>query len=81
MVMVSRGDLEVNRAKAKEHGFTFTVLVQKHWEISKQYAMFATPIAYLIDEQGVIATDVAVGADAILALAETQQGLARPTTA
>jgi hypothetical protein len=31
--------------------------------------MFATPIGYLIDEKGVIAADVAVGGDAILALA------------
>jgi hypothetical protein len=31
--------------------------------------MFATPIAYLIDEQGRIARDVAVGAEPILELA------------
>jgi len=31
--------------------------------------MFATPIAYLIDEQGIIAADVAVGSAAITALA------------
>jgi len=30
--------------------------------------MFATPIAYLVDEAGVIRHDVAVGADAILGL-------------
>jgi hypothetical protein len=30
--------------------------------------MFATPIAYLIDEKGVIASDVAVGEQSILAL-------------
>jgi hypothetical protein len=30
--------------------------------------MFATPIAYLIDEQGVITRDVAVGVEPILAL-------------
>jgi len=33
--------------------------------------MFATPIAYLIDETGVIAHDVAVGTDAILELMTT----------
>ena len=66
--MVSRGDQRANRAKAQEHGYPFPVLLQKHWEISKEYAMFATPVAYLIDEQGVIAKDVAVGSDAILQL-------------
>jgi hypothetical protein len=31
--------------------------------------MFATPIGYLIDEQGILASDVAVGVGPILALA------------
>ena len=44
------------------------MVLQPHWEISRRYAMFATPIAYLIDEVGVIAGDVAVGEDAILNL-------------
>ena len=33
--------------------------------------MFATPVAYLIDEEGIITHDVAVGADAIQALLAT----------
>jgi peroxiredoxin len=69
VVMISRGDLERNREKAREHGYTFPVLLQRRWEISKQYGMFATPIAFLIDEDGVIAEDVAAGADAIRTLA------------
>jgi peroxiredoxin len=69
VVMVSRGDRERNRAKARHHGYDFPVLLQRGWEVSKAYAMFATPVAYLIDEAGVIARDVAVGADAIRALA------------
>jgi len=32
--------------------------------------MFATPIGYLIDEQGIVASDVAVGVEPILALAD-----------
>ena len=31
--------------------------------------MFATPVGYLIDEQGILASDVAVGVAPILALA------------
>jgi peroxiredoxin len=68
IVMVSRGDLEENRRKAAELGLTFPIGVQRQWEISKQYAMFATPIAYLIDETGVIASEVAVGIEPILGL-------------
>jgi hypothetical protein len=63
--MISRGEPRDNRAKVMEHGLTFPVVLQQHWEISRRYAMFATPIAYLIDEAGVIVHDVAVGEDAI----------------
>lgn len=68
VLMVSRGDLEANRRKVAELGLTFPVGLQRQWEISKLYAMFATPIAYLIDTEGVIAADVAVGVEPILAL-------------
>jgi peroxiredoxin len=68
VVMVSRGEPGDNRAKVKEHPLTFPVLLQQQWEISRQYAMFATPVAYLIDEAGVIAAEVAVGVDSILSL-------------
>jgi peroxiredoxin len=68
VLLVSRGDREANRAKAAEHGLTFPILLQQQWEISRAYAMFATPVAYLVDEAGVIGADVAMGAEPILAL-------------
>jgi len=68
VVMISRGDVEANRQKAAEHRLTFPVALQRHWEISRAYGMFATPIGYLVDEGGVIASDVAVGSGAILSL-------------
>jgi peroxiredoxin len=71
LVMISKGEPSENRAKAKEHGLTFTVVLQQQWEISRRYAMFATPIAYLIDERGLISHDVAVGIDAITVLLAT----------
>jgi peroxiredoxin len=79
VVMVSRGEPKENRAKVKEHGLTFPVVLQQHWEISRRYAMFATPIAYLIDEQGIIAHDVAVGVEPILGLLSFEAGAERPT--
>jgi peroxiredoxin len=68
MLMISRGEPKENRAKVKEHGLSFPIVLQQQWEISRLYAMFATPIAYLIDGQGVIAADVAVGIEAIQGL-------------
>jgi peroxiredoxin len=74
VIMISKGELKENRAKVKEHGLTFPIVVQQQWEISRRYAMFATPIAYLIDEAGVIVHDVAVGLDAILGLLNGKKG-------
>jgi peroxiredoxin len=68
VLMVSRGEVEANRAKAAQHGLTFPVVLQRQWEISRKYAIFGTPIGYLIDEEGIIASDVAVGMEPILAL-------------
>jgi peroxiredoxin len=68
VLMVSRRDVEANRQKVKEHGLTFAVVLQKQWEISLRYGIFATPVGYLIDEQGILAADVAVGVESIRAL-------------
>ena len=66
----ARRDAEATRAKAASLGLSFPVVMQSQWEISLKYGMFATPIGYLIDEQGIILRDVAVGVGPILALAE-----------
>lgn len=54
LLMVGRGDVEENRKKARHNGFDFPVVLQKKGELSKQYGIFATPVAFLIDEEGVI---------------------------
>jgi len=77
IVMVGRGDMEENRRKAEEHGIDFPVVVQDHWKLSRAYGIFATPVAFLIDERGVIAADVARGAEQIVALAKEGLGSRR----
>ena len=69
VLMVSRGDRVANEEKATQYGLTFPIVLQRHWEISRAYALFATPVGYLIDEDGVISSSAAVGADPILNLA------------
>jgi len=44
------------RQWADETGARFPVLVQEDWNTSKCYEAFATPFAFLIDEDGVIAS-------------------------
>jgi peroxiredoxin len=68
VLMVSRGDEDANRAKAAQHALTFPVVLQRQWEVSRDYGMFATPVAYLIDAAGILARDVAVGLEPILTL-------------
>jgi hypothetical protein len=69
VIIVGRGDAEENRRKAEKYELGCPVALQKRWEISKAYGIFATPVGYLIDERGVIVRDVAMGSDAIVALA------------
>jgi peroxiredoxin len=69
VLMVSRGPVDENRRKACEQGIEFPVVVQPGWNVSKQYGIFATPVAFLVDERGVIARDVARGGPEIMQLA------------
>ncbi len=78
IVMISRGDAEANRLKAAEQQLTFSIVLQRQWEISRLYGMFATPIGYLINEEGVIEAEVAVGADAIFELIYGKSALLKP---
>ncbi|HVK40325.1 MAG TPA: redoxin domain-containing protein [Candidatus Kapabacteria bacterium] len=70
VVMIGRGDLAENQRKATELGLEFPVVMQEKWKLSKEYGIFATPVGYLIDENGVIQSDVAKGAGAILSLVD-----------
>ena len=66
---VGRGEAAENRRKAEQFGIRFPVVLQEKWKLSKEYGIFATPVAFLVDEDGVLMQDVAVGAEAITALA------------
>ena len=69
LILIGRGEREENRRKAEQHGLDFPVVLQKGWNLSKQYGIFATPVAFLVDEEGVIARDVARGKDEIVGIA------------
>jgi peroxiredoxin len=69
VVMISRGGVDVVRRKVEEHGIAFPVAIQPKWKVSREYGIFATPVGFLVDRDGVIARDVARGPDEIMALA------------
>ena len=66
ILMISRGSRDANRAKAAEHCLTFPIVLQQHWQVSRMYGIFGTPVGYWVDEEGKIAAEVAVGKDPIL---------------
>jgi peroxiredoxin len=68
-LMVGRGEADENRRKCEEHGIEFPAVVQRGTKPSRAYGIFSWPVAFLVDEHGVIAEKVAIGTEAILALA------------
>ena len=68
IVMVSRGEIEENRRKAEADGFEFPVVVQDRWKLSRKYGIFATPVAFLIGEDGRTKREVAIGFEQIRSL-------------
>lgn len=64
LILLSSGDVE----KHRELGLTSPIIFEEESEISKKFGMDGTPSAVLINEQGIIASEVAIGADNIFAL-------------
>jgi thiol-disulfide isomerase/thioredoxin len=76
--VISRGDIEANRAKAVEHGVS-PMLVQAQREVAHAYGAAVTPCAVVVDADGYIASEVARGPVDIRALAATLEAkVARP---
>jgi methylamine dehydrogenase accessory protein MauD len=56
VVAINKGEIEASRKWVAEAHIRFPVGMQEAFTISKRYEVFATPFAFLIDEQGVIAS-------------------------
>lgn len=54
VLVINNADLEQAREYAREVNAQFPVLVQERWSASKRYEVFATPFAFLIDEQRLV---------------------------
>jgi peroxiredoxin len=67
LAVISRGSLEDNRSKAKQHNLTH-VLMQKDNEVADAYQTFGTPTAVLVRPDGTIGSAAAGGAQAIRTL-------------
>ena len=67
-VVVTSGDAEENRKLIEQYGIRCPVLLQEDREVASTYQAHGTPMGYLIDEQGNIASPLTGGAQALLAL-------------
>src|SRR6266581_9646463 len=74
VALISRGNVEANRAKASEHGVR-GVLLQQEREVAEAYQGRGTPGAVLVRPDGMIGSPLALGADAIRALVAGAVGL------
>lgn len=70
VLLISRGDPEEHRKLAAEHGWRCDVVLEPSWEVSNTYRANGTPTGYLLDAQGRVASSLAIGADALLDLAQ-----------
>jgi len=65
LLVVSAGSEEAN----KEMGITSPVLLDQNFAVGRAFGASGTPSAVLVDAEGKVASDIAVGAPAVLELA------------
>jgi methylamine dehydrogenase accessory protein MauD len=74
VLVVNNGSAEETRRWAADVKARFPVLTQDKWEISKRYEVFATPFAFVIDEQGLVSSKGLVGTSQYLGFALSGAG-------
>ena len=73
IAVLSRGDLDENRAKTSEH-LVSNVLLQEDVEVAELYRFNGTPNAVIIDVEGRVASEMAAGVPGIQHLVEHHRG-------
>jgi peroxiredoxin/uncharacterized membrane protein YphA (DoxX/SURF4 family) len=73
LLVVSNGTVETNRAQ----GVASPVLIDPKFEVGSAFGATGTPSAVLVDAEGKIASNVVVGADAVLDLANGRRPAAQ----
>jgi peroxiredoxin len=68
-VVVTTGDADENRKFIERHGIRCVVLLQEQMEVAHQFRAQDTPMGYRIDSAGRIASELTVGAEPLLELA------------
>jgi len=80
-IIISTGEAQMNRQLFDEHKLGCTVLLQTDAEVATAYQAHGTPSGYLIDAEGRIASDLTIGAEALLELFDGKAARTRATRA
>jgi hypothetical protein len=78
ILILTTGDAEKNRQFFAEHNVSCPALSQKDGEVAKAYQANGTPSGYLISPDGKIPSELAMGAEALLTLAERKSKIQNP---
>lgn len=73
-ILIALGDADANRALVTEHGLDCRVLLQGD-ALVEMFGGMGTPVAYLVNGDGRIASELALGADQVPLLAKQAAGL------
>jgi peroxiredoxin len=69
-VVATTGDADENRMFVERHGIRCAVLLQEQMEVAAKFRAQGTPMGYRIDAAGRIASELTVGAEPLLQLAD-----------
>ena len=64
-LVVTTGDREDNLQLVGRHGIRGPVLLQKEMQVASQFHAQGTPMGYRIDKEGLIASELTIGAEAL----------------
>jgi peroxiredoxin len=74
LVLLASGEARANRASLDRHGLTGRLLLLNDDDGAEGFAGLGTPVAYLVDELGVVAEPLALGATEVVELARLARG-------
>ena len=73
LLLISTGEVEENRELVKEFGLRCKVMLQEGWSVaSGVYGINGSPMGYVLDEEGAIASRLTMGHPDLLALAKAE---------
>jgi peroxiredoxin len=78
LLLISTGEVEENREFMKEFGLACKVMLQDGWTAGGAYGIAGSPMGYMLDEEGLVASRLTMGHEDLVALARAAVSGASP---